>query len=294
MGSCGILDEICPVFREHNHPLILVGLVAHRWMGGRGFTGYPVIDVLLRNGQLHSITSDIVRTGHWKDVDAQDLQKLPMNIELGQIHEADIVLERTHHEMLQIYYIRFWSEETYRINIDSSRLIEVPDVYAWRPYLIEEEYHPAINRKDGWWFGPYIRPKPTDCILPKLPHGKPLGSSEQIFIPSIPTFIQAICSQKVDYAESKPNLACYAPWFIRNLTRYLYLEVSPRWDAIVLQLDDPYYEMMEEYLSKYKRKPRIVSESSEKAVQVQEWDPTTYPPEVLARLLSLPDGRENR
>lgn len=284
MGCCGILDEICPVLRAHNHPLIAVGLVAHRWMGARGFTDYPIIDILLRNSQLHSITSDMVRTGHWKAFDAQQLQALPMCSELGQLREADMVLERTHHETLQIYYLRFWSEETYRINIDSCLLIEVPDVYAWRPYLIEEEYHPAISRKDGWWFGPDIRPKPTDCIFPTLPHGKPLGSSEQIFIPSIPTFIQAMWSQQLDYAKSKPELARYASWFIRNLTRYLYLEVSPRRHAIVFQLDEPYDAMMEEYVAKYTRKPRIVSVSPEKAVQVQEWDPTTYPPEYLSRL----------
>lgn len=284
MGCCGILDEICPVLRAYNHPLILVGLVAHCWMGSRGFTEYPVIDVLLRNGQVHSITSDMVRTGHWKTADAHELQNLPMCPEVEQLREADITLERTHHETLQIYYIRFWSEETYRIDIDSCPLVEVPDVYVWDPYLIEEEYHPAITRKDGWWFGPRIRPKPTDCIFPTLPHGKPLGSSEQVFIPSIPTFIQAMWSQKVDYAESKPELAQNASWFIRNLTRYLYLEVSPIRHALVFQLDEPYDAMMEEYINNYKRKPQIASLSPEKVVQVQSWDPTTYPPEVLARL----------
>lgn len=294
MGCCGILDQICPVLRAYNHPLILVGLVAHRWMGARGFSDHPTIDILLRNDQLHSITSDIVRTGHWKNLDVEELDKIPECCKVEQLGEADIVLERTHHETLQIYYIRFWSEETYRINIDGCTLIEVPDVYAWRPYLIEEEYHPALSRKDGWWFGPDIRPKPTDCILPTLPHGKPLGSSEQIFIPTIPTFIQAMWSQKVDYAESKPELAVYASWFIRNLTRYLYLEVSPRYSVIAFQLEEPYEAMMEEYVSRYKRKPRIVALSLERAVQVQEWDPTTYPPKYLSQLPPPPYGREAR
>jgi hypothetical protein len=157
-------------------------------------------------------------------------------------------------------------------------------VYAWESYLIEEEYHPAISRKDGWWFGPRIRPKLTDCSFPTLPHGKPSGSSEQIFIPSIPNFIQAMWSQQINYAKSKPKLAGNASWFIRNLTRYLYLEVSPRTHAIIFQLDEPCDAMMVEYMAKYPRKPRIVAISSEKVVQVKEWDPTTYPPKYLSRL----------
>ena len=246
-------------------------------------TDVPIIDILLRDGQLQSITSDIVRTGHWKNPDAQELQNFRVCNESNLLREANIVLERTHHEPLQVYYIRFWSEETYRINIDSCSLIEVPDVYAWRPYLIKEEYHPAITREDGWWFGPDIRPKPTDCIFPTLPHGKPLGSSEQIFIPGIPTFIQAMWSQKVDNAEFKPELAVQATWFIRNLTRYLYLEVSPRRHEIVFQLEEPYDAMMEAYMVKYRRKPTVVS-SLGKIVEVEVWDPTTYPPAVLSQL----------
>jgi hypothetical protein len=93
-------------------------------------------------------------------------------------------------------------------------------------------------------------------------------------------------SQQVDYAESKPELARNASWFIRNLTRYLYLEVSPRRHAIAFQLDEPYDTMMEEYTSKYRRKPRIVPLSPEKVVQVQEWDPATYPPKYLSKLPS--------
>lgn len=164
----------------------------------------------------------------------------------------------------------------------------------WRPYLIQEEYHHAISRKDGWWFGSDIRPKQTDCIFPILSHGKALGSREQIFILSIPSFIQAMWSQKVDYAESKPRLAVYASWFIRNLTQYLYLKVSPRRHAIVIQLDESYDAMMEEYVSNNKRKPGIVPIFSKKKVQVvevQEWDPTTYPPEYLRYLSQLPPHR---
>ncbi|KAH8706079.1 hypothetical protein GQ44DRAFT_732175 [Phaeosphaeriaceae sp. PMI808] len=146
MGCCGILMRYARYLE--------LGLVAHRWMGARGFADYPSMDVLLRNGQLHSITSDMVRTGHWKDFDAQgleamELQDIPMCGNSAELRGADVVLERTNHDTLQIYYIRFWSEETYRISIDSCQLIEVPDVYAWRPYLMEEEYHPAISRTDG-------------------------------------------------------------------------------------------------------------------------------------------------
>ncbi|OAL53586.1 hypothetical protein IQ07DRAFT_608935 [Pyrenochaeta sp. DS3sAY3a] len=292
MGSCGILDEICPVFRTYNHPLILVGMVAHRWMGSRGFSDHTTIDVLLRNGQLHSITSDLVRTGHWEKCDVQELERLlendetdliPKDLELALLGEADVVLERTHHDRHQIYYMRFWSEETYRIKIDSCSLVEVPDVYAWNSYLMEEEYHPAIDRTDGWWFGPDIRPKPTDCILPTLPHGKPLGSSERIFIPSIPTFIQALWAQHVELADSKPQSASIAKWFIRNLTRYLYLEVSPKRHAIAFQLDNPYDVMMEEYELNYKRKPMVIAYAGH-AIEVKVWDPSTYPPKILEQL----------
>lgn len=148
MGCCGIIDEICPVLREHEHPLVLVGLVAHRWMGARGFTEYPVIDILLRTAQLQAIMSDLVRTGHWKAFDASVLEKRLECTQTQSLREADIVLERTHHEQLQIYYIRFWSEDTYRISIDECTLIEVPDVYCWSPFPIREI--PSRDKSHGW------------------------------------------------------------------------------------------------------------------------------------------------
>ncbi|KAF2020346.1 hypothetical protein BU24DRAFT_445598 [Aaosphaeria arxii CBS 175.79] len=235
MGCCGILDEICPALRAHDHPLILVGKVAHRWMGARGFTGRNIIDILLRNSQLHSVASDIVRTGHWRHFNtAQELQRFsvdpeleqftPKNPEVEQLLDADMVLERTHCDAEQISHIRLWSEESYQINIDGCSLIEVPDV--------------------------------------------------------IPTFLQAMWSHKVQYANSKPGLASNAKWLIENLTRYLYLEVSPRRHAIVFQLDEPYDAMMEDYMSKYKRKPSYALTSS-RFVRVKRWDPTTFPPDAL-------------
>ena len=126
----------------------------------------PVIDLLVRNEQLDSITSGIKCTDHWEDFDPKAIETFPKDVESGQLHEADRVLQRIEHDTDQIFYIRFWCEETYKIQIDSCELIEIPDVYAWRAYLMEEEYHPAILRQDGWWFGPDIRPNASSLCFP--------------------------------------------------------------------------------------------------------------------------------
>jgi hypothetical protein len=65
-----------------------------------------------------------------------------------------------------------------------------------------------------------------------------------------------------------------ASWIIRNLTRYLYLELPHQQLPLLIELEEDEY--MEEYLRDYKRKPRFVYREG-RGTQVQEWDPTSYP-----------------
>ena len=55
------------------------------------------------------------------------------------------------------------------------------------------------------------------------------------------------------YKHSKPGLASIASWQIRNLTRYLYLELPHQQLPLLIELEE--HEFMHDYLQSDKRKP---------------------------------------
>ena len=54
--------------------------------------------------------------------------------------------------------LSLWSESTYGIKVDECAIVEVPDMYPCQPILVEEFWHPAASREDGWLYGPRIHP----------------------------------------------------------------------------------------------------------------------------------------
>jgi hypothetical protein len=178
----GSMDHVIEILESHGHPLILVGCSAQRWMGSAG-TMTSSCDLLARNSALWSVASNLVETGHWEfhnpgpQIPGQSFPSLEC--------DADLVLRRTEtkHES-EYQYLNLWSETTYHVSVDDCPVVEVPDVYPWHHILVEEKWHPAIDREDGWWFGPRLRP---DTRVPNLreratPHtifskGLPRGKS---------------------------------------------------------------------------------------------------------------------
>ena len=206
---------------------------------------------------------------------------------------ADLVLRRTEiqHES-EYQYLNLWSENIYRISVDTCPVVEVPDLYLWRSILIEETWHPAIDREDGWWFGPRLHPDTKAPHLPEsakqhtiFPKGLPGGNDSlnnfPIFIPSLPAHLDALIYQMTRYQHSKPELASLALWEIKNLARYLYLELPHQQLRLLIELEED--EFIDRYLQNYNRKPFLVyrkapgTDSELEPTRVKEWDPSSYP-----------------
>ncbi|KAF1358126.1 hypothetical protein EJ07DRAFT_157130 [Lizonia empirigonia] len=159
----GSMDHVHEILASHSHPLILVGCSAHRWMGSAG----PITsscDLLVRNSALESVASNLVETGHWEFHNPDP--EIPGNVFPSLKCDADLVLRRieTKHES-EYQHLSLWSETTYHVSVDDCPFVEVPDVYPWHHILVEEKWHPAVSRKDGWWFGPRLHP---DAKIPNL------------------------------------------------------------------------------------------------------------------------------
>ncbi|KFY42187.1 hypothetical protein V494_02552 [Pseudogymnoascus sp. VKM F-4513 (FW-928)] len=158
----GIMDHVLDIFNAHSHPVILVGLVAQRWMGCASSVDAG-FDLVLRKFQLPTIVTSIVETGFWTIFDSpkafeafkskSGARKYPKDAEerklLEYLCEADAVLKWEGIEGIGFSYMRLWTDEAYHIDIDATPLVEVPELYPWNPFLAENEFHPALRRDDG-------------------------------------------------------------------------------------------------------------------------------------------------
>jgi hypothetical protein len=281
------MDHIVDIMVSHDHPVVLVGSSAQRWMGSAGAMS-RICDLLTKDSALQNIGTALIQSGHWRNASPKEQSGLD---ELPEF-EADLFLQRTKIEDDNEYeYLCLWSETTYHMNVDGCPSIEVPDFYPWYKVLIEEKWHPAIGREDGWWYGPRLSSEtklldlPEEAVAAKtfsrrLPRGKSPSNDHPILVPSLPVYLDALIFRKTHYKESKPGLAFLASWIIRNLTRYLYLELPHQQLPLLIELEED--EHMEEYLRNFKRKPFFVYRRGLE-LQVQEWDPTSYPDWCIAR-----------
>jgi hypothetical protein len=284
----GSLDHVLDVLISHDHPFLLIGCAAQRWMGSNG-TMKNVCEILIRNNDMDTIASDLVATGQW-EVNKPEPEASHGHDPIDKC-DSDLVLRR-----LQIgndnefAYLALWSEESYHINVHECATIKIPDVYSWQPILVEESWHPAMHRDNGWWYGPRVHPDtevpnaplsahPKAIFFPGLPRAKSATHPHSILIPALPNYIDALIYHMTRYKTSKPGLWALSAWQLRNLTRYLYLELDHQQLPLLIQLEE--YEFMEGYLKRFVRKPRFVYRVDERgsfgATRVREWDPESYP-----------------
>jgi hypothetical protein len=294
------MDHVVDIMASHNHPVVLVGSSAQRWMGSAGGLT-RICDLLTKDSALQSIGTALIQSGHWKDARLNEQSDLDEQSDLNEQSdldelpesEADIFLQRTNIEDDNEYaYLCLWSETTYHINVDECSFVEVPDFYPWYKVLIEEKWHPAIGREDGWWYGPRLSSETKLLNLPEravaawtffegLPRGKSPSNDYPILVPSLPAYLDALIFHATRYRQSKPYFALLASRIIRNLTRYLYLELPHQQLPLLIELEEDEY--MEGYLRNFKRKPCFVYQRG-LGTRVQEWDPTSYPDWCKARV----------
>jgi hypothetical protein len=283
----GTIDHIFNVLDIYKHPFVLVGQVAHRWMGCASCVD-GAFDIVLRNDQLDVIVTDLIKTGHWILFDPHRERQILESDSFrprSELHEhemllkylcdADTVLRQVDLEGLRFEYLRIWSEETYQIKVDDCSFVEVPELHPWSPFLVENEFHPAIQRKDGWWYGPSTLDKASDryrIFSTIFPRAKGPNNHSPICILSIPTYLDALVYHMTHYKISKPELYSIADWQIGNLTSYLYLELPHQKDALLFQIEAKTEDYMQPYLERY----TVLNETKE-IVLVNDWDPMSFP-----------------
>ncbi|OBT77207.1 hypothetical protein VF21_04026 [Pseudogymnoascus sp. 05NY08] len=296
----GTIDHVFDILNKYSHPFILVGNVAHRWMGCASSVD-ECFDIVLRKSQVPSIVTDLVETGYWTTVDCHTEYGQILESEadwkvtedgqhvkfLRYLSEADIVLKWIGIEAIGFGYMAIWTDETFHIDVDDCELVEVPELHAWSPFLVEKEFHPSLHREDDWFYGPKTLDDAGDDyrIFSTIFHrAKGARNTTPINVLSIPAYLDVLVYQKTHYETSKPELASIADWQIRNLTRYLYLELPHQREPLLFKVEAETENFLLPYLAKWKRKPHYVSTRSGRVVLANIWDPASYPEDTFSQL----------
>ncbi|KAI9740075.1 MAG: hypothetical protein M1818_004826 [Claussenomyces sp. TS43310] len=271
----GFADHIFHILKTYEHPFVLVGLLAHRWMGCAGIPEEG-FDMVIRAHQLPAIVVDLVKTGRWALVDA-DLERGRAAYQYvhgglsNEAHvaerwfehccDADTVLRRVGSTRIPFEYLLLWSDETYKINIDTCPFVEVPELFSYTHFLVEEEQHPAYLQDNVSFWNPRLLSRAEEdgyrVIFENLPPTRGPSISSPILIPSIPAFLDALVYHTTRYKSSKPQLQALSECLIYNLTRYMYLEIPPQSNTILFQVEAETERYLEAHFARYKRKPRF-------------------------------------
>jgi hypothetical protein len=128
-GDEGTIDHVFDVLNKYEHPFVLVGHVAHRWMGcdscvDEGF------DLVIRKNQMNSIVASLIETGHWAMFNCREELRIfesdpawPLSENGGYrmlllyLCDADVVLRNVDLDGFRFEYMRVWSDEKYHIDI---------------------------------------------------------------------------------------------------------------------------------------------------------------------------------
>lgn len=297
----GTIDHVLEIPNKYSHPFILAGNVAHRWMGCASYVD-GCFDIVLRKSQAPCIVTDLFETGYRTKVDCHTEYGHILESEadckvtedgehvkfLRYLCEADMVLKWIGIEGIGFSYMAIWTDETFHIDVDKCVLVEVPELHPWSPFLVEKEFHPALRRDDGWFYGPNTLDDAGDSyrIFSTIFHrAKGAQNTIPINVLSIPAYLDALVYHTTHYETSKPELASIADWQIRNLTRYLYLELPHQREPLLFQVEAETENYMLPYLARWKRKPHYVTSRSKGLVLVSDWDPDSFPDDIFPPLV---------
>lgn len=293
----GTIDHVFDILNRYSHPFILVGNVAHRWMGCASSVD-GCFDIVLRKPQVLYIVADLVKTGYWATVDCHTEFSQILDSEADRalfrdgehvgfcryLCEADTVLRWVGVEAIGFEFVTIWTDETFHINVDNCELVEVPELHAWSPFLVEKQFHPSLHRDDGWFYGPNTLDDAGDHyrIFSTIFHrAKGAQNTTPINVLSIPAYLDALVYQSTHYETYKHELASLADWQIRNLTRYLFLELPHQRDSVLFHVEAETENFLLPYFARWKRKPHYVTSRSKGLVLVNDWDPKSYPEDTF-------------
>jgi hypothetical protein len=268
----GYLKNVWPIFEKRQHPFVVVGCLALRWME----VNDPVsdeIDILVRTSQKLELVDDLVSTGCWHTVsDAAPRQPWSTMIPSGVIRTwGSIRLVNEDIEGNYPFALNLWPGENYHISVDDLK-VEVPDCTVWNTLLLEAKYHPDL---DHIRYGPrgsakLRRGRDPDFAAIQISRKK-IGSQAKIFIPSLPNVLNGLLKQAL--CAKDPSKFNESEYQFHNLMRYLFLERPNQSDRFLPLLSESVRKSYKELASRYKRKlPTTFDTVASTTVSFKPWN----------------------
>ncbi|RPA95971.1 hypothetical protein L873DRAFT_1696044 [Choiromyces venosus 120613-1] len=221
--STASLESIFAVLSDHDHPFVMVGTYALRWMGVQVLPGYTM-DILIRTSQVASICQALAQTGEWLEVDESSI---PVLVTLAGRKEYRSI--RRFKRCDDQWYISLCSEDTYRLTVDSEK-IQVPHPVNFNSVLVESEFHPNPTGRSTYW-----RSRPYLMTDKNIPFVWAAGGqvSFPVFIPRIPEFLDS-CLNCLGGRNYMDDDSCHIPHGdMSYLARYLLLDLPHQQDKLL-------------------------------------------------------------
>ena len=186
-------------------------------------------------------------TGNWERHEIEEMTST-QQLDSG----FDIVLQCMDHSV-PWDYMRLVPEDLFFLSVDGPT-VEVPDLGAYTPFLLELEYNPD---KKNFRYGPYSI-SPYDTRIPPSCHPRAKAFSDvPILIPTVPVYLNALFDQLREHKGWEGlrwNIVVAASWNIRNFIRYLFLEIPNQRALILSELSGRNRIAMEDKLNSYRPK----------------------------------------
>ena len=252
----GYLDHVLLTFKQHNHPFVLIGVYARIWNGVHSLC-WDTIDILVVNQKMASIAESLVTTGNWSfsTTSTGCLVHGQTNIcscgELRLQHTGDGLGP---HQRLK--YLHFYTEDLYKLSVQSCLELEVPDLCNRLAMTFEEEYIRDPHRRFGPMTWEVVKAdKNEDHILFEIQARSP-GNTFPIHVPSISSHLNAILQQ---LEHTSTICFAYGRCAVDHLHAFIrdhYLDWAPtaRW-LLDFKIAASNRERMEEYIKDHDRDP---------------------------------------
>lgn len=266
----GYLDSALLIFEKHNHPFMLVSTFAMIWSGSN-HSPEREIDVLVRSSQFKSLVDDLVASREWEITDdslpsyafttkrsttkSVTPTSVPTENDFAKSVTTNSVWLKSCHEDPCMEYLRLWPEGLYKLSIDCNK-IEVPDISARQPVLLEGEYYRDPYER----FGPPRLSTRTGSILPPLQmRAKIVQRKIPIYIPTIEDHLNAYLDQLREETDTGWESGAYPTWNIRCFIRFLFLDWAPTREWLMtFKIHERNQTLMTERLDKFRRKLLIL------------------------------------
>ena len=248
------LDILITAFASEQHPLVVVGLHATRWMGARAGADENTLDLLIRDSSSPAIISTLLSSSSWcLSHDVSDLSYLP---------PADISAVTRLTAFGGLWLLTLWPERVYGLRADGP-LIQVPDFSPLNSVLIETEMDPGCPQ------GPrLLSDKTTRFVWRKsdLPDAllvqTSLPGAVEIFIPTVASFLEALCGQASRRPDCLPT-GRGAKYVIDLRIRYLFLEQEGQRRKLEQRLEkNANWDFLNNHLDNYVRTNKRTGEST--------------------------------